>query len=461
MKGSWGMDTQLKKKYGLLTAISMVVGIVIGSGVFFKAEKILNTTGGNLPLGILAWVIGGVIMMICSYVFAVMATKYEYVNGVVDYSEVTVGKKYGYMMGWFFATIYYPTLTSVLAWVSARYTAVLFGWSIVGPECMVIAAFFLVASYAINALSPKLAGKFQVSTTIIKLIPLLLMGVVGCIVGFTNGMTVANFTTAVTEVASKSGALLTAVCATAFAYEGWVIATSINAELRDAKKNLPIALVLGALIVIVVYILYYVGLAGVVSNATLMANGQEGAKQAFTQLFSSVGGTLLFVFIIISCLGTLNGLMMGCTRGFYSLAARNVGPSPSTYIEVSPKTNMATNSSALGLLLSAAWLAYFFGANLVEKSWFGPLSFDSSELPIITVYAMYIPMFIAFMVKEKDMNWFKRILMPILGVLGCLFMVYAAIVSHKMAVVWYLVLFAAIMIVGIFFGKKKDLGIRE
>ncbi|MEZ4628480.1 MAG: hypothetical protein R2912_10520 [Eubacteriales bacterium] len=70
-------------------------------------------------------------MMICSYVFAVMATKYEYVSRSSTIPEVTVGKTYGYMMGWFFATIYYPTLTSVLAWVSARYTAVLFGWSIV------------------------------------------------------------------------------------------------------------------------------------------------------------------------------------------------------------------------------------------------------------------------------------------------------------------------------------------
>jgi APA family basic amino acid/polyamine antiporter len=455
------METKLKKKYGLFTAISMVVGIVIGSGVFFKAEKILNVTGGNLPLGILAWVVGGIIMMVCSYVFAVMATKYEYVNGVVDYSEVTVGKKYGYMMGWFFATIYYPTLTSVLAWVSARYTAVLFGWSIVGPECMVISAFFLIASYAVNALSPKIAGKFQVTTTVIKLIPLLLMGVVGLIVGLASGMTVENFSNAVTEVTSKSGALLTAVCATAFAYEGWVIATSINAELRDAKKNLPIALVLGALIVIGVYILYYVGLAGVIPNATLMENGQEGAKLAFAGLFSNVAGTLLFVFVIISCLGTLNGLMMGCTRGFYSLAARNVGPHPETYSEISPKTNMATNSSALGLLLAGAWLLYFYGAICTQISgtpvWYGPFSFDSSELPIITVYAMYIPMFVMFMVKEKDLGWFKRILMPVLGVIGCLFMVYAAIVSHQMAVVWYLVVFAVIMIIGAFFGKVKKL----
>ncbi|HBB28698.1 MAG TPA: amino acid permease, partial [Clostridiales bacterium] len=166
------MENGLKKKYGLITAIAMVVGIVIGSGVFFKAEKILTATGGNLPLGILAWIMGGAIMIICAYTFSIMATKYEYVNGIVDYAEVTIGKKYAYYVGWFMATIYYPTLTSVLAWVSARYTCVLFGFNIVGGEAMVISCFYLIASYAINSLSPIIAGKFQVSTTIIKLIPL-------------------------------------------------------------------------------------------------------------------------------------------------------------------------------------------------------------------------------------------------------------------------------------------------
>jgi APA family basic amino acid/polyamine antiporter len=64
-------------------------------------------------------------------------------------------------------------------------------------------------------------------------------------------------------------------------------------------------------------------------------------------------------------------------------------------------------------------------------------------------------MFIAFLVKQKDLGFFKRILMPVLGVAGCLFMVYAAIVSHKMAVVWYLVVFAVIMGLGAFFAKEK------
>ena len=65
-------------------------------------------------------------------------------------------------------TIYYPSLTGVLAWVAARYTCVLIGWDIAGPQAMVIAGLFLVASYAINALSPKLAGKFQLLMEIME-----------------------------------------------------------------------------------------------------------------------------------------------------------------------------------------------------------------------------------------------------------------------------------------------------
>ena len=57
------MNSELQKKYGLPTATALVVGIIIGSGVFFKAEKILTATGGSLPLGILAWAIGGLILL--------------------------------------------------------------------------------------------------------------------------------------------------------------------------------------------------------------------------------------------------------------------------------------------------------------------------------------------------------------------------------------------------------------
>ncbi|HHY26605.1 MAG TPA: amino acid permease [Desulfitobacterium dehalogenans] len=450
------MDYGLQKKYGLFTAIAMVIGIVIGSGVFFKAEKILGATGGDLPLGILAWIIGGIIMIVCAYVFATMATRYEKVNGVVDYAEAAMGRGYAYSVGWFMTTIYYPAITSVLAWVSARYTCVLLGWDIVGAEAMAIAGFYLVGSYALNALSPKLAGKFQVSTTVIKLIPLILMAILGTITGLSNGVLVKNFTSGVIADVSTANPLFTAVVASAFAYEGWIIATSINAELRDAKKNLPRALTFGTMFVALIYILYYTGLAGAVENSVIMQGGETGAKIAFSTVFSNLGGSILFVFVVISCLGTLNGLMIGCTRGFYSLAARGLGPHPDVFKNIDTNTNMPTNSAILGLLFSGGWLLYFFGANLVPVPWFGPFSFDSSELPIVTLYAMYIPIFMMIMKKEQTLGVFKRFVMPILAICACIFMVIAAVYAHGWAVAYYLILFAVIMAVGgLYYSTQK------
>ncbi len=93
------MGSGLRKKYGLMTAIAMVLVSSSARGVFFKAEIVLKATGGNMALGIAAWAIVGLIMIICAYTFAVMAARYERVNGVVDYAEMTVGKKYGYYVG--------------------------------------------------------------------------------------------------------------------------------------------------------------------------------------------------------------------------------------------------------------------------------------------------------------------------------------------------------------------------
>lgn len=457
---------KLTRKYGLLTAICMVVGTVIGSGVFFKAQNVLVATGGNMPLGIVAWAITGLLMIICSAQFAVMATKYEKVSGVVDYAEATCGKSYAYFMAWFMVNIYYPGMTSVLAWVSARYFGVIFGWSMVGPEVMALSGFFLVASYTMNALSPKLAGKFQISATVIKLIPISLMAIVGTIVGLSNGTLTGNFTTVVTEaVGGTSGGLFAAIVATVFAYEGWIVATSINAELENPKKNLPIALVIGAFIVVVAYILYYIGVAGGAPNAVLM---EQGATTAFTNIFGAVGGTILNICIVVSCLGTLNGLMVGATRGMYAIAARNQGPAPKMFSQIDRASNMTNNSAIWGLFVCALWLIYFYGANLTN-GWFGLFNFDSSELPIVTIYALYIPMFIAWMIKEKDLGAFQRFILPILALIACAFMVFAAVYAHGITpyiaakangtfsfpVLFYLIVFVVIMAIGLAFKNSS------
>lgn len=461
------MENKLNKRYGLVTAICMVVGIVIGSGVFFKAQDILNYTGGNMTIGVLAWLIGGVIMIICAFNFANFATKYERVGGLIDYAEAIVGKRYAYLIGWFVSTIYYPAMTSVLAWVSARYTLVLFGVSdITSGLCMSLGAFYLVGIYALNVLSPKLAGKFQVSTTVIKLIPLIIMAIVGTILGLVNGNTVEAFSNV---VASSSGndSIFAAIVACAFAYEGWILATSINAELKNAKKNLPIALVIGTIIIMVIYIIYFIGLTGGASVDELMING---STTAFTNIFGKVGGTILNTLIVISCLGTLNGLMLACSRSMYTIAIRNEGPKPNVLKELSDSTNMPTNSGVIGLLLCGLWYFYFYSANLWSKQIFGIFSFDSSELPIVTIYGMYIPIFILFIKKEGKANIFKNVIMPILAVIASLFMIFAAIYAHgyipfkkaqdmkefSCPIIFYLIVYIIIMIIGFIVYKPKE-----
>lgn len=460
----------LKKKYGLFTAVCMVVGIVIGSGIFFKAKDVLVAAGGNALDSILAWIISGLIMVIIATTFAVMATKYEKVNGAVDYAEATCGKTYAYYVGWFMSLIYYPAMTAVLAWVTARYTLVVCGYieaplfaiegtnsSLNSPETITLALFYLILAYFVNTIAPRLAGKFQISSTIIKLVPITFIAVVGTVIGLANGSLVDNLTdTAISLESAGNTGLFPAICSTIFAYEGWIVATSINTELRDSKKNLPIALCIGTLIIMAAYTLYNVGILG-------LADAGEVTEQGTTVAFLSFGpaiAAIINILVVISCMGTLNGLMIGCTRGLYSLAARGEGFAPETISQVDRKTNMPHNSSIVALFACAVWFVYFIlvGAGLFQWEVIGNYAFDSSELPIITLYTLYIPILIAMMIKEKELNPLKRFVLPTASLLGIAVIITACIVKHGMAIVWYLIVFAVIMLVGIateMYNKKK------
>jgi len=449
----------MEKRYNLLTAIAMVVGTVIGSGVFFKAEVVLKNTGGNLMIGVLSWLIMGIVMIICTYTFGIVAGNYEGADGLVAFTRASCGKTYAYYVGWFMTVVYYPTLTGVLCWLPARYFGVLIGGDVWGnptsAPVMTLSIVFLIATYAMNALAPKLAGKFQISTTAIKLVPLVLMAVVGTIVGLTNGQITYNFSNIVDPSVAPTTGLFAGVVALSFAYEGWICATSIGSELKDAKRNLPRALVIGAIIVVAVYVAYYIGLAGALDSAVMMENGQEGAKLAFQNIFGKVGGAAIFVFVVVSCWGTCNGLTMSVCRGMYDLAVDSDSEKLKMFKNIDPSTGMPTNSTVVGLLVTGLWLVYFYGANLAPTGWFGKFCFDSSELPIITLYLLYIPIFLKLM-KLKNLSGFNRVVMPVLATVSSLFMCFACIYTYRMKVVFYLIVFAVIMLLGALLKGKKD-----
>jgi APA family basic amino acid/polyamine antiporter len=127
---------------------------------------------------------------------------------------------------------------------------------------------------------------------------------------------------------------------------------------------------------------------------------------------------------------------------------------------------MPGNSAIFGLLLCAFWGMYFIFVSVLEV-WGGakvftgtafesaPFCFDASELPIITIYAMYIPIFVNWMRKATEETALRRYVIPALAILGSLFMVYACLVGHRMENFWYLIVFAVIMLIGKLVNRKK------
>jgi len=443
------MET-LKKKYGLWTSIAMVVGVVIGSGVFFKADDVLSLTNGNLIIGLVAWVIGAIAMIFGALVFAEFAQRIQKANGVVDYFEVAYGEKFGYLVGWFNGTLYFAPLSAILAWASAMYTLTLFGSS--NPDnniiTWILAFIYIILGYCMNYYAPIIAGKFQVTTTVVKLIPLVLIAVVGTIFGLSKGVMIENFIIAGETAGSSISLLPSAVVATAFAFEGWTVAITINNEIKDSKKNLPKALVIGAFVVFIAYIIYFLGINGVLSTSKIIEEGNNSVSIAANALFGNGGSILLTAFIVISCLGTLNGLVISCIRTPYSLAVRNQGPIPKKLAYVNPKTDMPTFSVLYALCISVVYLLIWYGS---FNNWFGRfVSID--EIPIVSVYAMYIFLYIWYIRNFKDLNFWKRYGISTLAILGSLVIVYGGIKNPSIGI--YLLICIVVLFLGLLFYRK-------
>ena len=212
---------------------------------------------------------------------------------------------------------------------------------------------------------------------------------------------------------------------------------------------------------------------GVTSAASTGDLIEGGASVAFTNIFGKVGGTILTVFVLVSCLGTLNGLTMASTRAMYGIATRDCGPKPDVFKNIDSKTDMPSNSCFIGLLLCSLWLLYFFGANLTNN-WFSVFGFDSSELPIVTIYAFYIPILINWIIKQKNESLLKRFILPILAIIACVFMVFCAIMGHgvfpcvdaaakgefSFPVLFYLIVFGFIMLLGFLLNIKNKKSVK-
>lgn len=460
---------KVKKQYGLWTGIAMVIGIVIGSGVFLKAGGVLQLSGGDLKLSILAWFIGGIIMVCSGFCFATFASRITKYNGVVDYVEQATNKKVGYGLAWLMTTFYYPIIASIVALFAGQYFFQLIGVNVglIDWQNFIFAFVILLLVVLLNYFSPIIAAKFQVSATVIKLIPIGVIAIAGLfaslIVGGDAGI-INAFGKPALDASGNAYAINfgEAIKKTAFAYEGWVCATAINAELKDSKKNLSRALVFGTIAILAFYIIYYISLSAFLGNGGTISADATAPIVVFEKIMGKVGGAIFTFFIMISCLGTVNGVSISCCRGMYTMSCRGQGIMPEKFSKLGKNQSVSFLSCVYGFACMVLMLGVWYLA--MHGVWLFKYLGGMDEIVCAIIYGLYITMYVYIMINFKDCNVFTRFVMPILAIIGALFFVicgtglYQFIASGSVeslkAFGVFMILFVILMVPSIFFYRK-------
>ena len=438
-----------KNQYSLFTAITMIVGIVIGSGIFFKSDNILHATGGSISLGVLVFWLAAVAIIFGSLTISELASRNSKAGGIISYAEDCYGKQMACSFGWFQTFLYLPTIIAVVSWVTGIYTCLLFNFEGTLEIQMLIGLVMIILAFLTNTLSAKYGGYFQNASTVIKLIPLVLIAIVGLIFGDTSSITF-------TEITSMSSAgWLVAIAPIAFSFDGWVVATSISNEIKDSKRNLPKALIIAPIFILIIYLLYFVGISIYIGPETVMSLGDAHVYQAANNLLGEWGAKIILIFVIISIMGTINGLVLGLIRLPYSLAIRDMFPRSQAISKINDKYSMPVNSAIVAFIITMVWFLVHY---IVTKFNLAPNS-DISEISITFSYILYILLYFkVFMLGRKGeiKGVWRTIINPILATIGSITILSGSI-GNKLFIAHALICIIVIIMSNVFYKNRSKL----
>lgn len=456
----------IKKKFGLLTTIAMIAGIVIGSGIFFQTPKVIQAVGGNIYFGIAGYLIVATSIIFGGLTVSQYAKIDDAVGGLISYCEIAWGKTLGLLAGWTQGLLYYPPLVAILSWVSANYLFALFGQpnlltsadtyisniNVASLWLWIATVGIMLGFYLFNIYATKVAGKFQSFSLITKLIALVSLTVLGLIFGNTGEL----FNTASSYPANGSS-LLAVLATIAFAYDGWLVAPSIAHEIKDAKSNLTKALIISPIIVTVIYVLYFIALTAFVGPQAIL-DGTDPTSLLATQLFGEVGMKIVLAFVVVSVMGALNGLVLAYIRVPYSLAVRKEIPFSEKLSKVNKKLDIPVNSAIISILIATFWLFLHFSSidGNIMWGWTFVEGLEIDVLPIVIMYFFYITLYIG-VIKNKlfsNSSVLFKYVYPVLATLGASIIIYGATTKPKFLI--YLGVSVLVLLIGLITNKVKN-----
>lgn len=413
---------EIKKSYSLFTALSMITGIVIWSWIFFKTDNVLQYTNWNILLWVIIFCLAALAIVFGSLTISELAKRSDKPGWLISYAEEFFWPHFSTMIWWFQIFLYYPTLAVIVSWVVWIYGTLLFWIQNASLELQILVWFlWFTICYIFNMLSAWLWGKFQEISTIVKLIPLLILWISAFIFGDPVWI-ITNPSPEAIE-ATKTLAWLWAIWPIAFSFDWWIIATSISNEVKNSKRNLPLALVIAPIIILVLYLLYFIWISSYVWPEKVLELGDASVDLVATNLFWPIAAKIFLTLVIVSVMWTVNWIILWYIRLPYALALKNKIPLSEKLKKLNSKYNMPINSAIFWIIVSLFWWIIHYYA---MKSWI-LWQMDISEIAIVVSYVLYTVFY--YKVFRLFLNWeikskFLWVISPILATLWSIFILF-------------------------------------
>jgi APA family basic amino acid/polyamine antiporter len=370
---------ELARDLNVYHSIAVVVGTIIGSGIF-RVPSTMMTAVGSSKTVYLAWIVGGVLSFAGALTYAELGAMKPQAGGEYVYVRDAYGPMWGFLYAWTWFAIAKPaSIATIVTGLTDALSALPhfeFLNNKLGPlsisQLVAIAAVILMTF--VNYIGVKRAGTFQLIFTTLKIAMLLVIA----LIGFSySGGTFANFQTSI----SPQQSFMVALVAALWAYDGWNDLNMVGGEVKNPGKSIPIALIVGVAIVGGLYMVMNAAIQYVLP-ASAVAAAKSPASAMTQAVLGTAGAALITAGIALSMLVTLNGTIMSGGRvpyavardGYFFKALAEVHPrfqTPSTSLVVQGVLAIllllvaATFKQLLELAIFSEWLFYMIAASTV------------------------------------------------------------------------------------------------
>lgn len=352
----------LKRELGTASAVAIVVGTVIGSGIFLVPKDMILQTGSPSML-FAVWIFGGILSLFGALTYAELAAAMPEAGGEYVYLREAYGPFYGFLYGWTqtwvaksasiatlgtaflnYAANFYPQLDSVF--LSANIPIGPGGGPFEIRYGQLIAMGLILGLAGLNYVGVKVGGQVQVVITVIKVV--LIAGIIAIGLGSSVG-TAANYSTSVPAPGGFLG-FFGALVAALWAYDGWNNVNMVASEIKNPQKNLPLSLIGGVLLVIVIYLLANLAYFYVLPSATV-AGTDRVAAEMMRSILGPSGAGAVSIAAMISIFAALNGSILSGSRVPYALARDGY------FFQMYAKVHPTYRTPGISILLLSAWAA--------------------------------------------------------------------------------------------------------